>query len=454
MQRKSTLIPLLCLLMLPLTSTAWNRPDRRSVQVARQTVYDTVRVIVRDTVRVIETVPRTPRADTLTLTHTPSEIDSLVDEWQRLFTEAGKDLAFGHMTEVLEGETHMAKDSLYKTRLQDLISPVSLPYNYIVRDYIDSYLSSKWSPLGRILALSRRYFPMIEEELLKADIPIELRALPIIESNLSPTAASRAGAVGLWQFMPSTAKLLGLEVNSLVDERMDPVLSTRAACRFLNSLYKTYGDWTLVLAAYNCGPGNVSRALARAGNAKSYWDIYDYLPRETRGYVPKFIAAVYAYTYYHLHGIREQAMPQIISVDTVSVDRIMHLGQVASTLSIPIETLEALNPQYKIDIIPASRKTYPLTLPTRYTSEFVELRDSVFAKDSLYLKEYLNPDNLEKKRAEGVGYVYKVRKGDNLGLIAKRNHTTVKELMKWNHLKSTTIREGQKLRIEKPKPKR
>ena len=262
------------------------------------------------------------------------------------------------------------------------------------------------------------------------------------------------GAVGLWQFMPATGKNLGLEINSLVDERCDLIRSTRAACRFLKDLYRIYGDWTLAIAAYNCGPGNVNKAIARAGSeSKTFWDIYDFLPRETRGYVPKFIAASYVYAYHDLHDVDPAPTPGYIATDTVTVDRVMHLGQVASTIDIPLEALRALNPQYKIDIIPASRKTYSLTLPVSYLSEYIENRDSIYAKDSLYLKEYMNPANLEKKRAEGVGYIYKVRQGDNLSVIAKRNRVSVKDLMRWNHLRSTVIRPGQRLRIERPKPR-
>ena len=415
-------------------------------------VYDTIRVVVTDTIRV-EPKPA-PRIDTLQHNHTPEQIDSLLDAWHALHIEQSHKSYFEPYSTTTEAERNMAVDSLYRARLQDLVSPVHLPYNYIVRDYINYYLTNRWSPLSNVLALSKFYFPIFEQELIAANMPVELRALAIIESNLSPMATSRVGAVGLWQFMPATGKNLGLEINSLVDERSDIVLSTRAACRFLKDLYNIFDDWTLALAAYNCGPGNVSRAIARAGvDAKSFWDIYDYLPRETRGYVPKFIAASYVYAYHDLHGIEAKATPQCISTDTVVINRTMHLGQVASTLNIPLETLRLLNPQYKIDIIPAARKPYTLRLPTRYTSEFILQQDSIYAKDSTFLKEYINPANLEKKRAEGVGYVYTVRKGDNLGLIAKRNRCTVKDIMRWNKLKSTTIRIGQKLRIEKPKPR-
>ena len=253
--------------------------------------------------------------------------------------------------------------------------------------------------------------------------------------------------------MPSTGKNLGLEINSLVDERCDIILSTRAACKFLKHLYDTFGDWALALAAYNAGPGRISRALARSGGAKTYWDIYYDLNAETRGYVPKFIATAYAYTYHNQHGITPSATPECIASDTVTIHRTMHLGQVASTLGIPIETLKILNPQYKIDIIPAARKPYSLRLPTNYITQFIEHQEEIYSKDSLYLKEYINPANLDKKRAEGLGYTYTVRNGDNLGIIAKRNRCTVKEIMRWNKLKSTVIRPGQKLRINRPKPR-
>lgn len=414
-------------------------------------IYDTVRVTITDTIRI--TPKPAPRIDTLRLAHTPEQIDSLVEMWNVLHMEQAEANYFGKFA-ITDSIPSLPVDTLYKRRLQDMVSPVHLPYNYIVRNFIDQYLNGRWSPLSRVLALSKYYFPIIEEELMAAGLPLELRYLPIIESNLSIRATSRMGAVGLWQFMPATGKNLGLEINSLVDERCDVLKSTKAACRFLAYLYKVYGDWTLAIAAYNCGPGNVSRAIARAGSeCRTYWDIYDYLPRETRGYVPKFIAAAYAYNYHKEHNVKAMATPECVSSDTVMVHRVMHLGQVASTLNIPLETLRELNPQYKIDIVPATTKSYSLRLPTRYCTEFIENEAEIYAKDSLYLKEYINPANLEKKRAEGVGYIYTVRSGDNLGLIAKRNRCTVKEIMKWNKLSSTLIRPGQKLRIEKPKPR-
>ncbi len=415
------------------------------------TIYDTVRVVVTDTIRVEPKAA--PRIDTLSHTLTPTQIDSLLHQWQTMSTIESHDNYFEQFSADLTEECNLPKDSLYKMRLQDMVSPVHLPYNSAVRKYIDYYLENKWSPMSRVIGLSKFYFPIFEQELINAGLPVELCALAIIESNLNPTISSRAGAVGLWQFMPSTGKNLGLEINSLVDERCDIILSTRAACKFLKHLYDTFGDWALALAAYNAGPGRISRALARSGGAKTYWDIYYDLNAETRGYVPKFIAALYAYTYHKQHGITPIATPDCIATDTVTINRTMHLGQVASTLDIPLETLKTLNPQYKIDIIPAARKPYSLRLPTNYISQFIEHQEQIHSKDSLYLKEYINPANLDKKRAEGLGYTYTVRSGDNLGIIAKRNRCTVKEIMRWNKLKSTVIRPGQKLRINRPKPR-
>ena len=443
---------LLVLLALCVPMCSFAKRNRSSIQVVRVPVYDTIRVTVTDTIKI---VPKpAPRIDTLQLAHTPAEIDSLIETWAILHQEQAEKHFFGIYNAVTDSIPSLPVDTLYKQRLQDMVSPVHLPYNYIVRNYINQYFSGRWSPLRNVLAMSKYYFPIIEEELHAAGLPMELRFLPVIESNLSSRATSRMGAVGLWQFMPATGKNLGLEINSLVDERCDVLKSTRAACSFLKYLYNAYGDWALAIAAYNCGPGNVNKAITRAGaESKTYWDIYDFLPRETRGYVPKYIAAAYAYTYHEAHNITPAPTPECVATDTIMIHRVMHLGQVASTLNIPIETLRDLNPQYKLDIIPATKKSYSLRLPTRYVSEFIENEKEIHSKDSLYLKEYINPANLEKKRAEGVGYIYTVRQGDNLGLIAKRNRCTVKELMKWNKLNSSVIRPGQKLRIEKPKPR-
>lgn len=344
-------------------------------------------------------------------------------------------------------------DSVYTARLKAMVSPIHLPYNEIVRNYIVRYTSPTSGLMSRVLGLSQYYFPMIEQELINAGLPVELRALPIIESALQPTAKSRAAAVGLWQFVYTTGKAYGLEINSFVDERCDPLQSTRAACKYLKDLYRTYNDWSLALAAYNCGPGNVNKAIARAGVRGSFWDIYNHLPRETRGYVPAFIAATYAYNYYNLHNIKVTTPPMPMATDTIMVSRVMHLEQVASTIDIPIETLRLINPQYRLDIIPATTKSYPLTLPVRDLSHYIINEDSIMAKDSLYLKEYLDPAKVEKKRVEenvARTITHVVKRGETLGGIARRYGVTTRQIMQWNNLKNANnLRIGQRLRIQR-----
>lgn len=387
---------------------------------------------------------------------TPEAIDSLLAAWRERQSEKCFESFFDQYVGIDSADLAAAAaadktpDSVYVRRLRDLVSPVPLSYNYIVRGYIDRYTAASTGTISRMLGLSKYYFPMIEEELIRQGLPVELRALPIIESALSPTAISPMGAAGLWQFMPATGKVYGLEINSLVDERCDPVRATSAACRYLADLHALYGDWTLAIAAYNCGPGNVNKAIARAGGGKrSFWDIYDFLPRETRGYVPAFIGATYAYAYHELHGIECTDAPLPLATDTLRIDRLMHLGQVASTIDLPIEVLRQLNPQYRLDIIPATTKPYTLVLPQRYVARYIERQDSIFAKDSAYLKEYIDPANIEKKRQERRLTIYVVKRGDTLGAIARRYRVTTAQLMRWNGIKNPDrLRLGQRLRIE------
>ena len=398
--------------------------------------------------------PEPEPVNDITLGLTAAQADSLVAVWrERQQAESFKEF-FDCF--ILEDSTATADplsndptlDTLYANRLRALVSPIPLAYNYIVKGYINRYIHPHYGTINRILGLSQYYFPFIEDALLREDLPIELRALPVIESALQPTATSPAGAVGLWQFMPSTGKSYGLEINSLVDERRDPARSTEAACRYLKDLYAIYNDWTLAIAAYNCGPGNVNKAIARSGG-KTFWEIYDYLPRETRGYVPAFIGATYAYAYHRQHDIEPEPAPIPLSVDTVRIDHLLHFQQIASTIDLPVETLRLLNPQYKLDIVPAAGKSYTLVLPQRSVSQYIAHEAEIRSKDSLYLKEYLNPANLEKKRQQQSGTVYVVKSGDTLGAIARRYHVTVSQLMRWNRLKSAhKLRIGQRLRIE------
>ena len=340
---------------------------------------------------------------------------------------------------------------VYIERLSRLPNVMEMPYNEIVQKFIDRYTGRLRHSVSYMLGASNFYIPIFEEALEAYGLPLELKYLPVIESALNPKATSHAGAAGLWQFMVATGKQYGLEINSLVDERRDPVRSTQAACRYLKDLYAIYNDWSLVIAAYNCGPGNVNKALARAGGGTTFWDIYEYLPRETRGYVPAFVGASYAYAYHQQHGIQSENPPMPLATDTIRVTRLLHLGQVASTLDIPIETLRTLNPQYKMDIIPATIKSYTLVLPQHYLCQYIASEEEIHRKDSTYLKEYINPANIEKKKladATPAYTTYTVKRGDTLGAIARRYRTTTAQIMKLNKLKNANkLREGQRLRI-------
>lgn len=386
-----------------------------------------------------------------TVDYTPAKADSLAEQLKlQQVDEALQNFFNDYVCEPTSFSSDASLDSLYTARLNAMVSPIHLPYNELVRSYIKRYTDGS-GLMSRVLALAQYYFPMIEEELLKAGLPVELRAMAIIESALQATVVSRAGASGLWQFMPVTARAYGLEVNSMVDERFDPYKATKAACKYMKDLYKMYNDWSLAIAAYNCGPGNVNKALARAGgNPQSFWDVYWHLPSETRGYVPAFIAANYAYAYHQAHNITYSEPPMPIAVDTIQVSRLLHLGQVSSTIDVTTDALKMLNPQYKLDVIPATNKNYTLILPANRVTDYITRQDSIFAKDSVYLKEYLNPGAVAKKMTETTTIYYRVKKGDTLGAIAKRYRVTTKQLMTWNRLKSANrLSIGQRLRIEK-----
>lgn len=429
---------------------------RRGVDTVQRAVKEVVEVEVANLVEVrdVEVAPN------MTFAFNPIQMDSLICEWrerealnqfdeffkQYIFIDDSLELA---VADANSSKATAALDTLYKKRLMELASPVGLPYNPIVRNYISRYVSPKSSLMSNVMTRSQYYFPSIEEELTKHDLPVELRAMPIIESALTATAISRAGAAGLWQFMPATGKIYNLEVNSLVDERCDPAKATVAACRLLSDLYKMYGEWSLAIAAYNCGPGNVNKALARSGLKEgTFWDVYDYLPRETRGYVPAFIAASYAYAYHNQHGIEISNPPLPLATDTVTINKILHLGQVSEVLDIPIELLRELNPQYRRDIIPATTKSYSLRLPQRYISPFIEQEVAINKLDSTYLKQYIDPANVKKMITTPNGTVYVVKSGDTLGAIARRHHTTVRNIMSWNNLRSADkLSIGQRLRV-------
>ena len=350
-------------------------------------------------------------------------------------------------------DTTTLPDSVYKARLQALPCVIELPYNERIKAFILRYVKRSPKQVARMMRMSEYYFPIFEEALGRYNLPYELKYVPIIESALNPMARSHAGAAGLWQFMPATGKLFGLEINSLVDERMDPLKSTEAACRFLSSMFAVYHDWNLVIAAYNCGSGNVNKAIRRAGGKRDFWSIYPFLPRETRNYVPIFIAANYAMNYGQEHGICKAPAEKTMITDTICTTRRMHLQQVSENLGIEMDELRRLNPQYSRDILPGG-STYTLCLPSEKAGLYIDQEDSIIAykADSLINNRRAEIDMAKVTsvsgayRVNGVTY-YTIKNGDSLSTIAKKFHCTVKQLKQWNGLKNDNIRAGKKLKI-------
>ncbi len=343
-------------------------------------------------------------------------------------------------------------DSVLQSRIDylDRNSLIDITYNKNVKAFIELYSVRKRALSSRILGLAEVYFPFFEEQLDKYNMPLELKYLAVVESALNPTANSRAGAKGLWQFMYNTGKLYGLKANSLVDDRFDPYKATDAACRHMTDLYNIYGDWNLVMAAYNSGAGNVNKAIRRAGGVKNYWAIWPYLPSETRGYVPAFIAVMYLMNYSVEHNLYP-TRPLILfeEIDTVQIKDVLSFEQISEYLKIPREEIEFLNPAYKAGIIPANKdQKYILRLQHKYTGEFIENESALYAYKSTkgIEKEKLLAEVKKSKEQD----IHVVRSGESLGLIAKKYHCSVTSLKSWNNLKSNTIRPGQKLYILSP----
>ncbi len=354
------------------------------------------------------------------------------------------------------GQNVVFHDSVYIKRLYNLPSEMELSFNSVVKNYIEMYAVRKRDQVSYMLALGDYYFPMFEQALDRHGLPLELKYLPVIESALNPVAVSRVGATGLWQFMLRTGKGYGLEVNSLVDERRDPYKSTDAAVRYLKDLYAIYGDWNLVIAAYNCGPGNVNKAIARSGGKRDYWEIYYRLPRETRGYVPAFIAANYIMNYYTDHNICPAHSSSLtVALDTVQVNERIHLEQIAGVLDISLGELQRLNPQFKKNIIPGDFKAHALVLPTEKMYAFIDKNDTIINYDKArYFTHRANTDGFLDGSVSSVSgntanVYYRVKKGDNLSTIARRNGTTVALLKSWNGLSSNRLNIGKQLIVGK-----
>lgn len=366
---------------------------------------------------------------------------------------------------------------VYIDRLKRLPTIIEMPYNDVVQKFIDRYSGKLRRSVSYMLGAGNFYMPIFEEALEAYNLPLELKYLPVIESALNPTAVSRVGATGLWQFMIGTGKRYGLEVNSLIDERRDPVKSSYAAAHYLSDLYKIFDDWSLVIAAYNCGPDKVNKAIHRAKGSADYWNIYPYLPKETRGYVPAFIAANYIMNYYCDHNICPMVTELPIKTDTVVVNKDLHLEQIAQVLNIDIQHLRSLNPQYRRDIVYGLNKPMTVRLPSTLVGPFIDQEDSIynFKTDELLLKRSVVEVNQEEPKVSRRSYYSSrhrssatrrrshksrsrkskrggrnvtIKSGDTLSEIAERNHTTVAKLRKLNKISGNHIRAGKKLKVK------
>ena len=370
---------------------------------------------------------------------------------------------------------------VYIDRLKRMPTIIEMPYNDVVQKFIDRYSGKLRRSVSFMLGASNLYMPIFEEALEAYNLPLELKYLPVIESALNPKAVSRVGATGLWQFMLSTGKRYGLEVNSLVDERRDPVKASYAAAHYLSDLYKIFDDWSLVIAAYNCGPSKVNQAIHRAKGSADYWNIYPYLPKETRGYVPAFIAANYIMNYYCDHNICPMVTELPTKTDTVVVEKDVHLEQIAQVLNIDIEHLRNLNPQYRRDIINGLNKPMSVRLPASLVGAFIDNEDSIynFKPEELLLKRdvvEVNDDvpsysrssrsysrhssssssrskrssrgKKNKKNKNSGSKSVTIKNGDTLSEIAARHHTTVKKLRKLNNISGSSIRAGKKIKVK------
>lgn len=353
-------------------------------------------------------------------------------------------------------DVEIVSDSIYKLRLSKMPCLMEMPYNSTIRAYIDLYTVRKRRQVEYMLGMSNYYFPLFEQVLGENNLPYELKYLSIIESALNTTIVSRMGAAGLWQLMIGTGRMYGLEINSLVDERLSPVKASNAAAHFLKDLYSIYGDWNLVIASYNCGPGNVNKAIRRAGGKRDYWAIYPFLPRETRGYVPIFIAANYSLIYASEHNLCPAVVNMPALTDTVMVHQRIHLEQIATILNLPIEEVRLLNPQYRKDIIPGDIKPYALCLPLNYANTFIDKFNEVvsYKADELINNrrseiEIQQPSATITPGGYGKVIYVKVKRGQTIGEIANRNGVAVSKLKKWNNIHGSTIRTGQRLKIIK-----
>ena len=368
------------------------------------------------------------------------ELDSLLNSWY------AQTALMVDTTCTSSATNPVFSDTIYTERLANLPCLVPMIYNQPVRSHIDRYATKLRHQVSYMLGMMEYYEPLIEQALDVHGVPNELKYLPVVESALNPIAVSRVGATGLWQFMYTTGKLYGLKQNSLVDDRRDPVKATWAAAKHLRDLYNRFGDWSLAIAAYNCGSGNVNKAIYRSGGKTNFWDIYWYLPRETRGYVPAFIAATYIMTYHAEHGICPMESKLPLQTDTIMINRLLHFDQIAAVCDIDIETLRGLNPQYREDVIPGKFQPNSLRLPEDKIRDFIISGDSIYNYDR---EKYFSEEKVKviKNQATNSFVTHRIRSGETLSTIARRYRVTVTELKQWNGLRNSNIVAGKTLKI-------
>ncbi len=375
------------------------------------------------------------------------DLDSLVSSWYVRMALRDFPFDFEH-----DSAGIVLPDSIYEKRLSQIHSVINLPFNSIIRNHIHVYTIRQREKFAAVLGLMNYYFPMIEDIFDSYGLPSELKYMAVIESALNVNAVSRVGATGMWQFMHSTGKAYGLTINSVIDERRDPVKSTHAAARFMKDLYNIYNDWILVIAAYNCGPGNVNKAIRRSDNRKDYWEIYYRLPRETRGYIPQYVAAAYAINYFGEHRIRPLPLNIPVSTDTIMFNKDIHLSQISEVMGIPAGEIRVLNPQYRTGLVPGSSKPMALTLPLAHLGDFIDLNDTIRNyKSDVYLSKATRIDDPSRTTFTPVSITgktrlnYTVKEGDNLGFIAEWFRVGLSDLRNWNNVYSNRILVGQRL---------
>ena len=408
-----------------------------------------------------DTINKNPKREGLRKLNDNPNIKKYDEKWLKelsnsdLFFQMSEDVA-ATPTDVDYSElpTEVLKERLRKLNEK---TPFNVEYNPVLEQVIKSFLKNRRSSLERLMSLSDYYFPMFEQEMSNQKIPLEMKYLAIIESALNPKARSRAGATGLWQFMYATGKSYGLEVNNYVDERSDPVRSTKAAAKYLNELYKIFGDWDLTLAAYNSGPGNVTKAIRRSNGKTNYWNLRPYLPRETAGYVPAFLATLYIFEYAKEHGFKPQKRAtHLFQTDTIRVKQAIPFKDIAEITGMDVQDIQFFNPSYQLDVVPyVEGRNYAVRLPISEIGKFVANEQAIY--------NYLNEQKAQREQilpevAKGEQYaggkstkktIYTVKKGDNLGKIASRHGVSINNLKRWNRMKSNKVRVGQRLSIYK-----